>query len=103
VVVKKSIQEGFGLGVTEALWKARPVVATRVGGQQDQIEHRRTGLLVDDPHDLAQFGAAVNELLGDAREEFEFGAAGRTDVRARYLADVHFIHWMDVFERVLTN
>jgi trehalose synthase len=37
VIVKKSLQEGFGLGVTEGLWKARPVVATRVGGHQDQV------------------------------------------------------------------
>lgn len=43
VIVKKSLQEGFGLGVTEGMWKARPVVATRVGGHQDQIEHRRNG------------------------------------------------------------
>ena len=65
VVVKKSLQEGFGLGVTEALWKARPVVATAVGGHLDQIEHGRTGLLVDDPGDLAAFGAAVNRVLAD--------------------------------------
>jgi trehalose synthase len=99
VIVKKSIQEGFGLGVTEALWKARPVVATRVGGQQDQIEHRHTGLLVDDPHDLAGFGAAVGELLSQPREDLEFGAAGRKRVRDRYLADTEFIHWIDLIRR----
>ena len=60
VVVKKSLQEGFGLGVTEGMWKAKPVVATRVGGHQDQIEHGRSGLLVDDPADLPAFAAAVD-------------------------------------------
>jgi trehalose synthase len=49
VVVKKSIQEGLGLGVTEALWKARPVVATRVGGHREQIRDGYHGLLVDHP------------------------------------------------------
>ncbi len=63
--MKKSLQEGFGLGVTEGMWKAKPVVATRVGGHQDQIEHGRSGLLVDDPADLPGFAAAVDELLAD--------------------------------------
>jgi hypothetical protein len=88
VVVKKSLQEGLGLGVTEALWKARPVVASGVGGHRDQIEHRRTGLLVDDPSDLATFGAAVSELLGDPAEALELAAAGREQVRARFLRTI---------------
>ena len=53
VVVKKSLQEGFGLGVTEAMWKARPVVASAVGGHLEQIEHLHSGLLVEDPADVA--------------------------------------------------
>ena len=55
VVVQKSLVEGFGLTVTEAMWKGRPVVASRVGGIQDQITDGRDGLLVDDPHDLEEF------------------------------------------------
>ena len=47
VVVQKSLAEGFGLTVAEAMWKGRPVVATRVGGIQDQIEDGTTGCLVD--------------------------------------------------------
>ena len=49
VVVQKSLAEGFGLTVAEAMWKSRPVVASRIGGIQDQIEHGETGLLLDDP------------------------------------------------------
>ena len=52
VVVQKSLAEGFGLTVAEAMWKARPVVASRVGGIQDQIEDGVTGVLIDDPADL---------------------------------------------------
>ncbi len=51
VVVQKSLAEGFGLTVSEGCGKARPVVASRVGGIQDQIEHRTSGLLLDDPRD----------------------------------------------------
>ena len=52
VVVQKSLAEGFGLTVAEAMWKARPVVASRVGGIQDQIVDMESGILVDDPADL---------------------------------------------------
>jgi trehalose synthase len=100
VVVKKSLQEGFGLGVTEGLWKAKPVVATRVGGHRDQIEHRRSGLLVDDPSDLRCFAAAIDELLADRALALELGAAGHERVRARYLADRHFVSWMELLRRL---
>ena len=49
VVVQKSLAEGFGLTVTEPMWKGRPVVASRVGGIQDQITHEKDGLLVTTP------------------------------------------------------
>src|SRR5262249_23309228 len=52
VVVQKSLQEGFGLTVTEAMWKGRPIVASAVGGIQDQIVDGQHGLLVADPTDL---------------------------------------------------
>jgi len=100
IVVKKSLQEGFGLGVTEGMWKAKPVVATRVGGHQDQIEHGRSGLLVDDPADLPAFASAIDELLADPLLGRELGAAGRERVRARYLADRHFVSWMEVLRRL---
>ena len=56
VVVQKSLAEGFGLTVSEAMWKRRPVVASAVGGIVDQIEAGVHGLLVDDPDDLSAFG-----------------------------------------------
>ena len=100
VIVKKSLQEGFGLGVTEGMWKAKPVVATRVGGHRDQIEHRRSGLLVDDPADLSGFATAIDVALADPVLARELGAAARERVRARYLADRHFISWMEVLRRL---
>src|SRR5205823_5628903 len=59
VVVQKSLAEGFGLTVAEAMWKAKPVVASRVGGIEDQIEDGRSGILIADPRDLRTFGDAV--------------------------------------------
>ena len=52
VVVQKSIAEGFGLTVAEAMWKARPVVASRIGGIQDQIVDGVSGILLDNPTEL---------------------------------------------------
>ena len=100
VIVKKSLQEGFGLGVTEGMWKAKPVVATRVGGHRDQVVHGRTGLLVDDPSDLQAFAAAIDRTLDDPALALELGGAARERVRARYLADRHFVSWARVLARL---
>jgi trehalose synthase len=101
VIVKKSVQEGFGLGVTEGMWKARPVIATRVGGHQDQIEHGRTGLLIDDPFDLQAFGAALDDVLGAPAEAPTRAAAGREHVRTRFLADRPFVEWTKALSKIL--
>ena len=85
VVVQKSIREGFGLTVAEAMWKARPVVASRVGGIQDQIEDGKSGVLVD-PRDLAGFGAVLTALLADHSRAEHLGVAAKTRVRREFLA-----------------
>ena len=72
VVVQKSLAEGFGLTVAEAMWKGRPVVASRVGGIQDQIRDGETGLLVD-PDDLEGFADAVVDLLDHPRRRRAWG------------------------------
>jgi trehalose synthase len=86
VIVQKSLAEGFGLTVAEAMWKARPVVASGVGGIQDQVVDGQTGLLVDDPRDLPAFARAIEELAGDRDRAAAMGAAGREHVRDSYLA-----------------
>ena len=67
LIVQKSLVEGFGLTVTEAMWKAKPVIASGVGGIQDQIVDERDGLLIADPSDLDAVAAAMARLLGDRR------------------------------------
>ena len=101
VVVKKSLQEGFGLGVTEAMWKARPVVASAVGGHLEQIQHRHSGLLVEDPADVGAFGDAIVELLQDPLRAARLGQTARERVRALFLNDRHFVRWVEVFGSAL--
>ena len=96
VVLQKSLAEGFGLTVAEAMWKARPVVASRVGGIQDQIVDDESGLLIDDPTDLGQFGAAINGLIEDPEEAERMGAAARERVRTRFLGTRHLIQYMQL-------
>ncbi len=81
VVVQKSIREGFGLVVTEALWKARPVVASRVGGIPMQIEGGG-GILIDDVRDAA---TACVKLLKDPEFARQMGRRGKEHVRKYYL------------------
>ena len=100
VVVQKSLAEGFGLTVSEAMWKGRPVVASRVGGIQDQIEHGRTGVLVD-PHDLRAFGEHVSALLEDPHDAERMGAAAQLRVRDEFLGPRHLGQYVDLLERVL--
>jgi trehalose synthase len=86
LIVQKSLAEGFGLTVAEAMWKAKPVVASGVGGIQDQVVDGQTGILVADPHDLPAFAQAIEDLAADPDLVAAMGAAGREHVRDSYLA-----------------
>jgi len=102
VVVQKSLAEGFGLTVSEAMWKERALVGSRVGGIQDQIEHGRSGLLVD-PRDLTAFGAAVERLLRDPEEANRMGKEGHEQVRREYLAPVRLTREIRLIDQVISG
>ena len=85
VVVQKSIKEGFGLTVTEAMWKGKPVIASRVGGIQDQIEHQVSGVLLDDPRDLPAFARALDSVLRNPSYAESLGQHAHERVHERYL------------------
>ena len=96
VVIQKSLAEGFGLTVSEAMWKARPVVASAVGGIVDQVEDGRSGVLLPDPKDGAALGAAVLRLLGDENEAREMAIAARERVREHFLSDRSLIEFLEL-------
>ncbi len=81
VVIQKSIREGFGLVVSEALWKARPVVASRVGGIPMQITSGG-GILIDT---IPEAAAACVKLLSDPEFARQMGRRGKEHVRAHFL------------------
>lgn len=86
VIVQKSLAEGFGLTVSEGMWKARPMVASRIGGIKDQIEDGTSGILVDDPRDLPAFAAAIDSLLEDRERAAAIGDAAKLKVKSGLLS-----------------
>ena len=103
VVVQKSLAEGFGLTVAEAMWKGRPVVASAVGGITDQIVSGETGWLLDDPLDLDGYAGLVERLLADRAGSDRMGANGRERARLHFFADRHLSQWGELFARVLNQ
>jgi trehalose synthase len=100
VVVQKSIAEGFGLTVAEAMWKSRPVVASAVGGIADQIAHGENGLLLRHPTDLAELGVAVESLLSNPDEACWLGRNARERASAEYLGDRHLEQYGDLLAKL---
>ena len=103
VIVQKSLVEGFGLTVTEAMWKAKPVIASEVGGIRDQVTDGVEGLLVHDPRDLGAFAGALRRVLADPALAQRLGAAAEARVRSDYLGDRHLAHYSDLFSRLVTR
>jgi trehalose synthase len=101
VIVQKSLAEGFGLTVAEAMWKARPVVASRVGGIQDQIEDGVSGVLIDDPTDLAAVARAVDGFIADPERAAKVGAAARQRVLDEYLGTRSLTQYMSLLQGLL--
>ncbi len=100
VVIQKSLREGFGLTVTEALWKARPVVASRVGGIPLQIKDGYNGFLVD-PHDTEGFARRIIEIMKDPELAELLGKRGREFVREKFLITRLLSNYMDLFTDLL--
>lgn len=101
IVVQKSLKEGFGLTVTEAMWKARPMIASRVGGIQDQVEDGVHGILLDDPSDLDALAQAMRRLLDDPAARRRMGDAARQRVREEFLGTRHLLAYAALFEQLL--
>ena len=99
-VLQKSIREGFGLTVTEALWKTRPTVAGRVGGIVRQIQDGETGWLVDSS---AQCADACIEILRDPTEARLRALKGKEYVRRNFLMPRLLRDWLVLFNRLLGN
>jgi trehalose synthase len=94
VVIQKSIREGFGLVVTEALWKGKPVIGGNAGGIPLQIVDGETGFLVDSVEECAQ---RTLELLEHPEKAEKMGKAAKEHVRRNFLTTRHLTDYLDLF------
>jgi trehalose synthase len=103
VIVQKSLAEGFGLTVAEAMWKARPVVASGIGGIRSQIVDGDSGILLDDPRDLGAFGEAVAGLLLDAQRAESIGRRARERVRDEFTSPRSLLDYLRLIRKLLVR
>ncbi len=101
VIIQKSIREGFGLTVTEALWKGTPVVASNIGGIKLQIKDGINGFLLD-PHDIDGFAKRVIQILKDKELAARIGSKGKESVRKNFLITRLLIQYLDLLREVLS-
>jgi trehalose synthase len=94
VLIQKSTREGFGLTVSEALWKVRPTIAGNVGGIPLQIENGVSGFLVNSPEEAAQRSI---EILSDPELGKQLGRSGKEYVRTHFLMPRLLRDWLRIF------
>lgn len=99
VVIQKSLKEGFGLTVTEALWKKKPVVASNVGGIPLQIIDGKTGFLVE-PNDIEGCAKKIIQILQDPELTAELGKNAKEHVKKNFLITRLLIDYLNLLENI---
>ena len=100
VIIHKSIREGFGLAVTEALWKSKPVVASNVGGIPLQIIDEKNGFLLK-PDDIKGFANKIIYLLENRDVAEKMGKEGKKIVKEKFLITRYILDWLYVIRKIL--
>lgn len=100
VIIQKSLREGFGLTVAEALWKAKPVIATAVGGIPLQITHKHSGILTYSISGTAHY---LKELLSEPEYAIKLGANGKAHVMNNFLITRHIKDYLSLFISLYYN
>ena len=102
VVIQKSLKEGFGLTVAEALYKGTPVVASNVGGIPLQVVNGVNGFL-HEPHNLKGFSETVIKLLKDEKLRVTLGNAGKEHVKKNFLITRLMLDWIKLMNKVISE
>jgi trehalose synthase len=98
IVIQKSLKEGFGLTVTEALWKGKPTIAGAVGGIPTQVIHKLTGILV---HSVEGCAYQIRYLLTHPEFAQQLGRNGREHVKENFLITTNIRRWLVLFQILL--
>ncbi|WIG58148.1 MAG: alpha,alpha-trehalose synthase [Ktedonobacterales bacterium] len=100
VVLQKSLREGFGLTVSEGLWKGKPVIGGNVGGIPLQIQDGVTGYLVDSIEECAR---RTIELMRHPEQAVAMGQRGREEVRHKFLSTANLRNYLTLFNELAGN
>ena len=98
IVVQNSIQEGFGLTATEAMWKQKPMLVSGAAGLKYQVEHNRTGQINEDPTDIDALSNALYQMLNSPKERDKWGFNGQSRVIQHFTLFSQLLSWLKVFE-----
>ena len=100
VIIQKSLREGFGLTITEALWKEKPVVASNVGGIPLQIKNGENGFLVE-PNDTRGFADIIIDILKNPKLSVKLGQKGKTVVKEKFLITRLLLDYLSLAHEML--
>lgn len=93
-IVQNSIQEGFGLTATEAMWKQRPVLVSGAAGLRFQVQHKINGLINPDPTDIDQLANVLEEMLNNPKERDKWGLNARLRVIDKFTLFSQLNNWL---------
>lgn len=102
VILQKSLKEGFGLTVTEALWKGSPVVASDVGGIPLQVDDEETGFLVD-PEDYEAVAERIVQILKNPELGAKLGGSALSQVKEHFLITQQLLSWLKVLKSTIND
>ncbi|TAK54080.1 MAG: glycosyltransferase [Bacteroidetes bacterium] len=100
IVLQKSLREGFGLTVSEALWKAKPVIASAVGGIPLQIAHTHSGILT---HSIEGTAYWIKQLINDSEQAKQLGINGKAHIQNNFLITRHIKDYLLLFTSLFYN
>ena len=100
IVVQNSIQEGFGLTATEAMWKRTPVLVSGAAGLKFQVNHGETGSINPDPTDIPRLAAAMEYMLSHQKELDKWGFNAQTRVVERFTLFSQIESWLRLLSAV---
>ena len=100
IVVQNSIQEGFGLTATEAMWKQRPVLVSGAAGLKFQVEDNRTGKINENPKDINQLASTMEFMLSNPKERDKWGFNGQLRVIKNFTLFSQIKAWLSVLSQL---
>ena len=102
IIVQNSLQEGFGLTITEAMWKEKAILSTHAVGPRQQIRDALDGRLLKDPEDIEAIANALETMLGDPKQRILYGESARRHAYQNLLVFSQVGKWLRVLSEQLS-